>query len=128
MWASLIYFVKELPKNSIPYFQKWLNDPFKFIYWKCLSMGLSTFSMSVKNNFFQICEKFQFHTLKISLELICKHRIMCKLSKERPTCHMISLFWYFPLNQFRETLTSILLTWEASVLIRSMLSPVTTIG
>ena len=30
---------------------------------------------------------------------------MRKLSKEGPTCHMISMFSYFSLNQFRETLT-----------------------
>ena len=30
---------------------------------------------------------------------------MCKLSKEGPTCHMILFLFYFPLNQFRETLT-----------------------
>ena len=32
-------------------------------------------------------------------------RIICKLSKEGPTCHMILFLFYFPLNQFRETLT-----------------------
>ena len=31
-------------------------------------------------------------------------RIICKLSKEEIMCHIISLFCYFSLNQFRETL------------------------
>ena len=90
-----------MPKKLYSLFWKWLNDPFKFIDSKSCLLGLSTFPISAQSFLIQNCIKLKVFP-----------RIMCKLSKERPTCHMILLFCYFPLNQFRETLTSILLTWE----------------
>ena len=77
---------KNCPKKLYSLFWKWLNDPFKFIDSKSRLVGLSTFLMSVKINFFQIWQKFQFHTLKDFLKILAKH------SEKSPTWYLFVIF------------------------------------